>query len=204
MFNKRKTHHTSGFLVSSFRTASSVIRSCLNKTAVWAVADSLNHPSITTTLVWKQRLSVSLLRIQISAIIYYVTIHMSFLGPLQKGKKVSIWSTIPHDHIDLGQTKIPKVYPLPNVVPIYNFRIEYGQYTKSTNIQHTTTGKVTWTKSFQKNQKIKIQVPPVEIKRGWRRSSMSSVRWESKYLMLDHHGTTKQEEWVGRNDASIT
>ena len=134
--NNRKSHHTSGFLVSSFRTASSVIRSCLNKTAVCAAADNLNHPSITTTPVWKQRLSVSLLRIQISRIIYYMTIHTSFLGQLQKGKKkVSIWSTIPHDHIDLGQTKIPKVYPLPNVVPIYNFRIEYGQYTKSANTQ---------------------------------------------------------------------
>ena len=136
MFNKRKTHHTSGFLVSSFRTASSVIRSCLNKTAVWAVADSLNHPSITTTPVWKQRLSVSLLRIQISAIIYYVTIHTSFLGPLQKGKKVSIWSTIPHDHIDLGQTKIPKVYPLPNVVPISIF--SHRIWTIHEKCQHTT------------------------------------------------------------------
>ena len=85
--NNRKSHHTSGFLVSSFRTASSVIRSCLNKTAVCAAADNLNHPSITTTPVWKQRLSVSLLRIQISRIIYYMTIHTSFLGQLQKGKK---------------------------------------------------------------------------------------------------------------------
>jgi hypothetical protein len=54
MFNNRKIHRTSGFLVSSFRTASRVIRSCLNKTAVCAAADSLNHPSITTTPVWNK------------------------------------------------------------------------------------------------------------------------------------------------------
>jgi len=100
MFNNRKIHRTSGFLVSSFRTASRVIRSCLNKTAVCAAADSLNHPSITTTPVWNKD---NQFPSENSDFIYYMNV-WAFQVPLQIRKK----STLSDPHRPGVKTKYLK------------------------------------------------------------------------------------------------
>ena len=56
---KRKWPHTSGLLISSFRTAWSVTRSSLKRTAICAGAVSFNQPSIMTSPVCNKNSNLS-------------------------------------------------------------------------------------------------------------------------------------------------